>query len=112
MNISLILLKDQFYLSPGREGNGDFFFLGGAHIVFRGNEERKEISVIANSVQRGLQSLFIAWEGWEGGHSRRQQSIKGITVFIYRLRGVGQRIFGVIWFLERLKGRSVVANRV
>ena len=112
MNISLILLKDQFYLSPGREGNGDFFFWGRGHIVFRGNEGRKERSVIVNGVQRGLQSLFIAWEGWEGGHSRRQQSIKRITVFIYRLGEVGQRIFGVIWFLEGLKGRSVVANRV
>ena len=109
MNTSLILLKDQFYLSPGGEGNGEFFLGGWGHIVFRGNEGRKEGSVVANSVQRGLQSVFIAREGWEGGHSRRQQSIKGITVFIYRL---GQRIFGVIWFLGGLKGRSVVANRV
>ena len=33
---SLNLLKDQFYLSPEREGEGRFFFGGWSQMVFRG----------------------------------------------------------------------------
>ena len=60
-------------------------FLGGGHMVFKGNE---------------------------GRISRRQQSIKGTAVFIYHPGRVGQRIFGVIWFSGGMKVGSVVANRV
>ena len=72
MKRSLILLKEQFYLSPGKEGNGFFSRGGGGHMVFKGNEVGKGGSVVANRVQRRLQSTFIAWEGWDrgflGGH--------------------------------------------
>ena len=39
-------------------------------MVFRGNEGGEGGSVVANRVERGLQSTFIAWEGWDRGFLR------------------------------------------
>lgn len=83
MNISLILLKDQFYLSPGREGKGKFFGGEGvSHTVFREDEGGK-------------------------GDQSSPTEYNGVYSLNYRLGGVGQRFFS-----GGLKGGPAVANRI
>ena len=60
MNISLILLKDQFYLSPGREGNGDFFFLGGGVTSFLGGMKGGRKDQSSPMVYKGDYSLYLS----------------------------------------------------
>ena len=59
MNISLILLKDQFYLSPVREGNGDFF-LGGGVTSFLGGMKGGRKDQSSPIVYRGDYSLYLS----------------------------------------------------
>ena len=60
MNISLILLKDQFYLSPGRKGNGDFFFLGGGVTSFLGGMKGGRKDQSSPTVYKGDYSLYLS----------------------------------------------------
>lgn len=88
MKRSLILLKEQFYLSPGKEGNG-FFSRGGVVTWFSGG------------MKWGREDLSSPTE-YKGDYSLHLSPGRGGT----------EDFWGVTWFSGVLKEGPVVSNRV